>query len=368
MKRKDLVNVLKALKNYKIDRDHNDKLLITFHGDMISFDRKSYGIYMHTEFDNEFEADRSIVVSFKELLDIVNSMNGGDLLFDGKGDLLTITDGDTLITLKTIDTPDKLPKVDIKEQEAFDKSFTIPSKTLLEAFNKIDFNMTSDKDYRNLHGLYFEKQEDGTLNVVGVDGYRMGLTKIKEFTTSDDEIFGVFITYETTKTLKALIKSKSCDDITFKYGKTNDGVKWAVIECGTLKIYENTDLEFPNYKHVIPDTFQDVVKLLRKPVLETLKRMVKINKGYQEPCKIKMEFNHVNFSLKNPQAELSQSFTADITGDDLLMGFNPALLKDVFQNYKVDEIIMKFQGENKPVVITSDDDPDTFYIVMPVRL
>lgn len=351
MKRKELVNVLKSMNYF---RYAYDDIKLVFHGDTLTFDRA----LMKSTLTNDVEPDREIVVNFKALLDVIKSLDGDDLL--------TITDGDTLITLPKSQDIEKYPITNPDLLNSFDHKISIPSDMLLKALNKIDFNASKDEQVRNLNGVYFDIKENGKLNLVAIDGYRMGVTAL---ITETQEAFNGFVSLEMIKAVKALIKSKIYqENVIIKFGLFNDQ-KWSAIQCGkALEMYQIADIDYPDYNRVVPDTFQDVVKLSRKPVLETLKRMVKINKGYQEPCKIKMEFNHVNFSLKNPQTELSRSFTADITGDDLLMGFNPALLKDVFQNYKVDEITMKFQGENKPVVITSDDDPDTFYIVMPVRI
>lgn len=126
---------------------------------------------------------------------------------------------------------------------------------------------------------------------------------------------------------------------------------------------------FPDYKQIIPKTFETEVTLLKQDLADALKH-VRIFSGQFN--KLSVNIDHAKkqcvVETTNPESgESSVSLDCAITGPDIQMSFNYAYILDALQTVQTDSVTLQFAGVGKPTQMRSVGDQSFIYIVMPMN-
>ncbi|MEA2484215.1 MAG: polymerase subunit beta, partial [Thermoleophilaceae bacterium] len=125
---------------------------------------------------------------------------------------------------------------------------------------------------------------------------------------------------------------------------------------------------FPNYKQLLPETYEHELRLSRAEVLDVVKR-ISLMAQKNAPLRMKFEDGGLEVSAETPDiGEASESLPAPFKGETLEIGFNPEFLTDGLDSAESDELIFKLISPHRPGLIQSGDDGGFIYLVMPVRL
>jgi DNA polymerase-3 subunit beta len=125
---------------------------------------------------------------------------------------------------------------------------------------------------------------------------------------------------------------------------------------------------FPNYKQLLPETYEHELRLSRAELLDVVKR-ISLLAQKNAPLRMKFEDGALEVSAETPDiGEARESIPAPFKGEPLEIGFNPEFFQDGLDSAETEELILKLISPHRPGLIQSGDDGGFIYLVMPVRL
>ena len=125
---------------------------------------------------------------------------------------------------------------------------------------------------------------------------------------------------------------------------------------------------FPNYRQLLPDSFEHELRLSTAEVLEVVRR-ISLLAQKNAPLRLSFSEGALEVSAQTPDVgEASESLPVPFSGEALEIGFNPEFLRDGLESAESDELLLKLISPLRPGLIESGDDGGFTYLVMPIRL
>jgi DNA polymerase-3 subunit beta len=127
------------------------------------------------------------------------------------------------------------------------------------------------------------------------------------------------------------------------------------------------DGQFPNYRQLLPESFEHELALPRAELLDVVKRAgVMIERT--SPLQLRFAEGELTVVARTHEVgESKESLPAPYTGEPLEIGFNGDFLRDGLESVTGDEVRFKLISPLRPAVLQGDSDEFT-YLVMPIRL
>jgi DNA polymerase III subunit beta len=125
--------------------------------------------------------------------------------------------------------------------------------------------------------------------------------------------------------------------------------------------------EFPNYRQLIPEGYQNVLTVDREALLEVTKRVGLLAQN-NLPVKMRLD-PELEVSAHTPDVgEGQEVLDAEYAGDPFVIAFNPGFLNDGVSAIQGDRMVLKAGDGLKAAVLQSEGDDNFTYLLMPVRL
>lgn len=235
---------------------------------------------------------------------------------------------------------------------------SLTQRELKTIINQVVKFISKDKKRETYTGALFKVDKD-MLEVVALDGYRLAIRKLK-----------LQNSYEK---IEFIIPEKSLKEISKNCKASENRVKLQVIDNKvSVKINDNNfsynliEGNFLNYNSLLETEVLTTIKTDRKDMLEALRKMSAIDKD-----KISLEILGNDLNLKSsPEDEKytgSEKLVATTTGTDTTKLFNPKFLIDSLTGIKEKKITIAFGADNMPCLITSEENENFTYIILPLR-
>jgi DNA polymerase-3 subunit beta len=135
--------------------------------------------------------------------------------------------------------------------------------------------------------------------------------------------------------------------------------------------------EFPKYRSLLPSESASIATVETAPFVEAVKRVALVAER-NTPIRLAFAAGEVVLEAgAGDEAQASEAMSAELTGDDISIAFNPGYLLDGLGAIASSHAQLAFTTPSKPAVITSgasgsdgDSEPaaDYRYLIMPVRL
>lgn len=220
----------------------------------------------------------------------------------------------------------------------------------------------SDNESKPIHtGCLFET-ENGVLNVVAVDGYRLSVRREKIEGIADDMKFVVPGT--SLREIERILTEEDGDveifpdkkNILFRIGRT------------TL-ITRLIDGEFLNYRAAIPAEFAHNVGFDRHELITCIERVsLIVSEKLKNPVRFHFDGPYVQMTCITAVGKSYDECTFDGSIDDMEIGFNNRYLLDALRAAGDDTVRVQLGGPLNPVVISPTEGDKYTYLVLPVRL
>jgi DNA polymerase-3 subunit beta len=199
-----------------------------------------------------------------------------------------------------------------------------------------------------------------SLKIVATDGRRLAYIK-KELEERAPADIKVNIPSKTIHELSKLLGEEGMvkillvkNQIVFDFGKT-------------FLISRLIEGHFPNYEQVIPKEEKTVVRILKEEWLQAVKRASLLTSQESQAVKLEIGKGKVALSARAPNiGEAREEIKAEIKGEDMMVGFNPAYLMDVLRNLGESTVQLTLSGSDRPGVIRTGE--DYCYVIMPMQL
>jgi len=127
------------------------------------------------------------------------------------------------------------------------------------------------------------------------------------------------------------------------------------------------DGQFPNYKQLLPETFEQTVMLPRSELLDVVRR-VSVMAQRNSPLRMRFSEGELRVSSQTQDVgEATETLPVGWTADTMEIGFNPEFLREGIESVSTDELELNLISPLRPAVIKGETE-DFKYLIMPIRL
>ncbi len=173
-----------------------------------------------------------------------------------------------------------------------------------------------------------------------------------------------------------LLPAKSAGDILRIFDGLDGGAVLTVdknqcsILCGDVYLTSRLiDGVFPDYEQFMPTGRQTEVVVLHQDFLNALK-VTSIFSDQFHQVSMRISPTEGVFEIETKNADVgahTELLQATLEGDEVVMRFNSRYLMDPLQAINSDNLILRFNGAEKPVVLSGVGDQSFRYLVMPMN-
>jgi DNA polymerase-3 subunit beta len=143
----------------------------------------------------------------------------------------------------------------------------------------------------------------------------------------------------------------------------------AVFEAGPVLL--NTRLidgQFPNFRQLLPESYDHDIRLPRPEFLEVVRRVSQLAQR-NAPLRLSFAEGELKVSASTPDVgDAEETMPAAFEGEALEIGFNPEFLRDGVESVEGDEVMLRLISPLRPGLLQPVDNEDFRYLVMPIRL
>ncbi|MDI9518421.1 MAG: DNA polymerase III subunit beta [Erysipelotrichaceae bacterium] len=345
---------LPALSGVKIDVE-KDKLVLTGSDAKVSI-KKTLDNEKYEDLNLVVIEEGSIVIEARYLLEIVRKIDSNEISFEIiDGSLIKIVGRQTEYKINGMRSLD-YPAIDFSKPNQI---FTIDSSLLLKIINQTAF-ATSDRELRPvLTGVNF-LIKDGVLECVATDSYRLA----KKIVNVDTDL-NINITIPSKSLLEVARAIESDELITVALSD-----KKAQFYIGSTLIQTNLiDGEYPETKRLIPTTFEHILTIDAREIVNAIDRAVFIKNEGVSIIKLTLSQEEAVISSKSQEVgSLEEVLNIDsYEGSEFNISFSGNYMLDAIRYLGATKIRIKFAGEMKPFIIDNEEDSSILQLVLPVR-
>ncbi|HEX2096765.1 MAG TPA: DNA polymerase III subunit beta [Solirubrobacterales bacterium] len=128
------------------------------------------------------------------------------------------------------------------------------------------------------------------------------------------------------------------------------------------------DGQFPNFRQLLPESFEHDVRLPRGEFLEVTRRVSQLAQR-NAPLRLSFSQGELKVSASTPDVgDAEEAMPASFDGEPLEIGFNPEFLRDGIESVAGDEVMLRLISPLRPGLLQPVDNDDFRYLVMPIRL
>jgi len=333
------------------------------------------GVHLHTEDDalilQTTDLDRSIqykvpaliedpgetVVPAKLFTEIAKSLPDAAVHFEATDKNATIICDTATFSIRTMSPEDfpGFPTIDVEQ------SVEIPFMEFADMVKRVARVVSRDETRAILTGVLITVV-DGQLRMVATDSYRLAMsdnakvTGLGEFTAT---ISGNFL-----REIASLPVSEQ--PVTLSVSFNQILVKYQDIA------YINRRLEgnFPNYKQLLPNSYNTRVTFNVKDLLAAVRRTSLLSKT---SAPVKFDINIASqtallSAVTQDVGSVQEIVRVDAEGEDVVIAFNSAFVQDGLQALPSEKTHLDIQNGMRPGIFRTTGDEGFLYLIMPVRL
>jgi DNA polymerase III subunit beta len=316
-------------------------------------------ISLRVSLDAQVEDEGAVVVPGKLLVDIVRLLPPGEVTIahraeEGIAELTCGTASYRLHTYAAEDFP-RLPEIDPSSAFAVDK------EAFVETIARVSRSASRDESRPVLTGILV-RFEDSKLVMAATDSYRLSVKETALEGGPGEE-------------LEAIVPARALSELariaqTGEPGSISIGVQENQVVFGVEDVWltaRRIDGQFPNYRQLLPETFEAEIQIPRDEFLEIVRR-ASLMAQRKSPLRLTFENGELTISAQTQDVgEARESLPIAYSGDTIEIGFNAEFLRDGLESVGDDTVRFKLISPLRPGLIHGESD-DFLYLIMPIRL
>jgi DNA polymerase-3 subunit beta len=311
---------------------------------------------LRASLEADVDDEGAVVVPGRLLVDIARSLPPGDVSLEHRAEegALRLDCGGAHYRLQTYSVEDfpRLPDTDGLQTFAVDRT------ALLETVARVQRSASRDESRPVLTGILV-RFEGPKLVMAATDSYRLS---VKE-TDLESE----------APELEAIVPARALGELS-RIGGDGDTIEIGVLENqivfhgdGVWLTTRRIDGQFPNYKQLLPETFEHEVTVARSELLDVVRRTA-VMAQRNSPLRLRFEEGELTVSAQTQDVgEAKESLPVPFSGDPMEIGFNAEFLRDGIESVASDDATLRLISPLRPGLIKGDAD-DFWYLIMPIRL
>jgi DNA polymerase III subunit beta len=331
-------------------------ILLTAGESRLSLAATDMEVSLRSSLQAEIEGEGAAVVPGRLLVDLARELPAAAVSIEHRSDesVLRVECGSASYRLNTYSVDDfpRLPEVDPASLHQVDRG------ALLETVSRVVRSASRDESRPVLTGILV-RFEPGKLVMAATDSYRLS---VKETPIQSDSL-----------ELEAIVPARALGELA-RIAQSGDSIQLGVRENQVIFGADDSwlttrriDGQFPNYRQLLPESFEHEVTLPRAELLGVVRRTAVLAQR-NSPLRLRFGDGELAISAQTQDVgEARETLPAAFTGDPLEIGFNAEFLKDGVESVSADELVLKLISPLRPAVIQAEGD-DFVYLIMPIRL
>ncbi len=256
-----------------------------------------------------------------------------------------------------------LPAEDFPKLPAMAESpLKIPAPALQESIDLVARAASRD-DMRPVLTGVFVSAAGKEMTMVATDSYRLAVKR----TELEAELGGEIeanIPARALRELGRILSSEGAEEARISLLPNQ-----AVFEAGAILLSTRLiDGQFPNFRQLLPESYDHDVRLPRSDFLDVARRISQLAQR-NAPLRLSFRQGELTVAAETPDVgDAVETMPAAFDGEELEIGFNPEFLKEGIESVAGEEILLRLISPLRPGLLQPVDGDDFRYLVMPIRL
>lgn len=345
-----LENILINIQPYLEKKDFSQitsHILIQAKNSILTINATDYEIGLSYEIKNiDIIEDGQTTANGKKLLDIIKTLNNGEISLEQINESLYIKQGNSKFKLPIFNA-NEFPKFPQLENE---NEFKIDTYKLIKSIKKITPSIDINNPKFELNGALINIQEN-KINFVSTDTKRLSIVEIQN--QSNQEDISLIIPKKAINEIQKLI----FDEIKINYDQ-----QILLINSNNFKFFTKLiNGKFPEYKRIIPQSLKYKLELNKEKILNAIKQISIISNEIKltfTPTYIKFE----SLNEDNIEAKTNIEITNNID-ENISIALNSRFLIDFLNSIENNTFTLGYNDDNLPFTLQSEE---LLSIVMPL--
>jgi len=304
------------------------------------------------------EENGSITIPGKLFFDIIQNLNKGTITISSEGEKITV-EADNFNSVIAGTQSSDFPEI---SKGVKGKVVELEKDLILDSLSKVIYAISQDETRPVLTGVLYVFDDKKSF-LVSTDGFRLSR---KELGVLKNSITGTYIIPKSTvaELSNMFFENGKLD---FAYDSENNQV---IFKTENITLSSRViQGEFPDYNKIIPKSSEVNIKLDKEDFLKAIKLASVFAKDSANVIKLNIKKGSVEV-LGESQFTGNQKTTveANVTGKGFEVAFNFRFILDFLQSVKGENVEIKLNDPNLPVLFLDPEVKDYTHIIMPIRL
>jgi DNA polymerase-3 subunit beta len=303
------------------------------------------------------DGEGAVVVPGRLLVELARLLPDAEVSIEQRADegVIHVSSGSFESRLNTYTAEDfpRLPDAEGLERHAVDRD------ALLETIARVGRSASRDESRPVLTGILV-RFEPGKLVMAATDSYRLS---VKETALEG-----------TIPELEAIVPARALAELA-RIGQGAERIELGVHENqvvfgvdGVWLTTRRIDGQFPNYRQLIPESFEHEVAMDTREVLDVVRRIA-VMAQRNSPLRLRFAEGELTVSARTQDVgEAEESLPVSFNGEPLEIGFNAEFLRDGIESVTGDAVRFRLISPLRPCVLQAEGSDDFLYLIMPIRL
>ncbi|QQG45925.1 MAG: DNA polymerase III subunit beta [Candidatus Niyogibacteria bacterium] len=314
-----------------------------------------------TKIPAQVKKEGTLVIQAKPIISLLSSVNDEKIFLESKNNNINLTTKNTSTTIKAYDQEDfpKLPKIKNGQKLVFN------AEKLFSNMKSVIFAASESDIKPEISSVFFSsgsKNNPGSFfKMAATDSFRLAE---KSFDSKTEKIDSFLFPGKSALDFIKIIENFE-GDVELEFDRQHLFALHPSFSYFTRLIEGN----FPDYEQIIPSAFSTEVTLNKKELTDNLK-LAGVFSGRLKEVKLRAYAGDNIFEITTSDSELGEhngQLKAQITGENLEASFNQRYLLEGLEPVNSEDVILRFSGASKPLLIQNPRDVSYLYLVMPMK-
>ena len=325
-------------------------------------------ISVQTSSPAEVEEEGRVVIPARIFNDIVRSLPTGSfsLEHDDSEGAVRLAAGENEYRIRTY-AADDFPQLPGFDAEA---AFRMSGEVLVETVEKVSKSYSRDETRPVLTGILISFEEN-RVRMVTTDSYRLSIKETELATTAFEGSREAIIPARAMQEVSRIFSGSEEEEVEVSLSENQALFRVGDVLFGTRLI----DGNFPEYRRLLPTTFEREISVSREELMVTLRRVNLFAQRQTPPVPVSLSFSSgaVEVIVRNGEVGEAHERLEATSEDDFLISFNPGYLLDGVSAVDTEKVVFKLNEALKPGLIVpgenggTGEEPDFLYLIMPMR-
>ena len=301
-----------------------------------------------------------VVLPARLLLDVVRLLPAAEVSLELRPQEqdVELVSGNATFHIRTLRTEDFPPFPEPEPESAV----SIPVGAFVSTALKVANSASRDETRPVLTGILVSASGK-ELRMVATDSYRLS---VKE-TTLETALPSGFEVNVPARALQELARvAGHVEDEELRISVRQNQILFEL--GGVILSSRLIDGQFPNYRQLLPETFEHELRLASAELTEVVRR-ISLLAQKNAPLRLAFKAGELTISAQTPDiGEALESLPVSFQGEALEIGFNPEFLRAGLEAIEEGDVVVKLISPLRPGLIESGDESRFRYLIMPIRL